>query len=174
METARPSKIRVTKLNEGQLRALVTIESDAAAQHHAQGIAGVAARGERDIVELTKQHNVRVAEADDVVAGYVAWRDESPGVAYIEDVLVSADFQRVGVGDKLLAAVREEAKGLKVPVMLIRARAGAPWASAFLEKEGFAPLDDAAPAVVKTWKGEQTAGGKPLAGEGIAVLWAKI
>ena len=169
-----PSKIRVTRLNEAQLTALVAIEGEHASQHHAHGLGEAIARGEREIAALTKRHNVRVVEADEKVAGYVAWRDESPGVAYLEDLLVGTDWQDTAVGEKLLESVKEEARGLKLPYLVTRVLSKAPYAPGLYKKAGFAPVDAAAPDVVQTWKGEQTAGGKALSEEGYAVLWAKI
>jgi amino-acid N-acetyltransferase len=170
----KPSKVRVTRMNEGQLNDLVAIEEARAAEHHAHGHDDVTARGLRDIAQLTKRHNVRVCEADEKPAGYLAWRDESPGVAYIEDLVVPEERQEHGVGEKLVEAMREEARGLKLPYVLVRSPSAAPWTPGFYAKSGFSPVDADAPDVVKTWQKEQTAGGKPLAGEGIAVLWAKI
>ena len=103
-ERTRPRRIRVSGLQETQLVSLVEIEQASAALYGDGGFTEgeVPARKLTDIVALTRDHNVRVAEADHVVAGYTAWRDEAPGVGVITTIAVHPDFQRVGVGSKLI------------------------------------------------------------------------
>ncbi|KYF59310.1 amino acid acetyltransferase [Sorangium cellulosum] len=171
-----PKRIRVTGLQEAQLPALVALEEACTAMYHESGFdaAEVPARALSEIVALTRRHEVRVAEADDEVAGYMAWRDEAPGVAYLEELSVHPDHQRRGIATRLLAELYGRARELGMEQVVLRSRERASWAQAFYRKAGFAPIGDDAPAKVRAWRGEQEASGKPLAREGVVVLWARI
>lgn len=110
-ERIQPQRIRITRLQEAQTEALIEVERACSGMYHEIGFdaAEVPVRTYADIAHLPRYHNVYVAEADHEVAGYVAWRDESPGVAYIEELSVHPQFQRFGIGSKLLATVEEDA-----------------------------------------------------------------
>jgi amino-acid N-acetyltransferase len=172
----KPQRVRVTKLQEGQIDAVVAIDLACKAAMHRAGVPAseAPARGLAGVAKLTKLHNVLAADADGVVAGYIAWRDESPGVAYIEDLAVKPDLQRAGVGTKLLDTVREEARGLALPVLLTRCWTRAASARAFLTKVGLVPLGSEAPEIaerVALWREEQQSpSGHGLAKEGQVVL----
>ncbi|WP_437971586.1 GNAT family N-acetyltransferase [Sorangium sp. So ce260] len=175
-ERTAPKRIRVTGLQEAQLPALVAAEQACTARYQEIGAdaAEVPARALPDIIALTRQHDVRVAEADDEVAGYLAWRDEAPGVAYLEQLVVHPDHQRRGIATRLLAELVERARELGMEQIVLRSREKASWAQAFCRKTGFAPLGDDAPAKVRAWRSEQEASGKPLTRSGEVVLWAAI
>ncbi|AUX32424.1 amino-acid acetyltransferase [Sorangium cellulosum] len=175
-ERTAPKRIRVTGLQEAQLPALAATEQACTAMYHEIGFdaAEVPARTLADIVALTRQHDVRVAEADGEAAGYLAWRDEAPGVAYLEEISVHPEHQRRGVATRLLAELHERARELGMEQIVLRARGRASWAQAFFKKAGFAPLGDDAPAKVRAWRSEQEAAGGPLTRSGEVVLWAAI
>ncbi|WP_129576017.1 MULTISPECIES: GNAT family N-acetyltransferase [Sorangium] len=166
----------MTGLQEAQLPALAATEQACTAMYHEIGFdaAEVPARTLADIVALTRQHDVRVAEADGEAAGYLAWRDEAPGVAYLEEISVHPEHQRRGVATRLLAELHERARELGMEQIVLRARGRASWAQAFFKKAGFAPLGDDAPAKVRAWRSEQEAAGGPLTRSGEVVLWAAI
>ena len=111
-EAPAPSKIRVVGLQDIHLDNVLEIEQLCKAQHHNHGVseAALPTRQLRDIAQLPRKHNVRVAEADDHVAGFAAWRDEEPGVGYVEELAVHPDYQPHGVGAALLEKIREEAR----------------------------------------------------------------
>ncbi|WP_437960778.1 GNAT family N-acetyltransferase [Sorangium sp. So ce119] len=171
-----PKRIRVTGLQEAQLPTLVALEQACKAMYHESGFdaADVPARTLAEIIALTRRHDVRVAEADDEVAGYLAWRDEAPGVAYLEELAVHPDHQRRGIATRLLAELLERAREVGMEQVVLRSREKASWAQAFFRKAGFAPLGDEAPEKVRAWRGEQEASGKPLVRDGEVVLWATI
>lgn len=175
-ERTAPKRIRVTGLQEAQLPTLVAMEQACTAMYHEIGFdeAEVPARTLSDIIALTRQHDVRVAEADDEVAGYLAWRDEAPGVAYVQELAVHPDHQRRGIATRLLAELEERARELGMEQIVLRSRERASWAQAFYKKAGFAPLGDDAPAKVRAWRSEQEAAGRPLTRSGEVVLWAAI
>jgi ribosomal protein S18 acetylase RimI-like enzyme len=175
-ERTAPKRIRVTGLQEAQLPALVATEQACTAMYNEIGVdaADVPARTHADIIALTRQHDVRVAEADEEVAGYLAWRDEAPGVAYVEELSVHPDHQRRGIATRLLAELEERARELGMAQIVLRSWERASWAQAFYKKAGFAPLGDDAPAKVRAWRSEQEAAGKPLTRSGEVVLWAAI
>jgi amino-acid N-acetyltransferase len=162
-------------LEEAQLAAVVELEKATTAMYYDAGFDGaeVPTRSMVEIAGLTRNHNVRVAEADYVVAGYAAWRDEEPGVGYIEDISVHPDFQRVGVGTKLFEAMRDEARDAGIPQLVVRVWTKAPWAMAFYKKLGFVLIDDGAPAPVAKWK-EQRSSGRPLTRPGEIAMWAPV
>ena len=171
----RPSKVSVGRLQDRQLDGVVELETQAKHMYIAHGFHGgdLHARTVAEVVKLTKGHNVRVAEADDKVAGYLAWRDESPGVGYIEQLCVHPKFQRFGVGTKLFDTVRAEVQDLNLGAITIRSWSKAPWAQAFLARCGFKPVDGAAPPLLLTWKEEQEAKG-PLVREGEVALYLAL
>lgn len=175
-ERTPPERIRLTGLQEAQLPALVELERACTAMYHDIGFdaAEVPARTLSDLVALTRGHDVRVAEADHVVAGYLAWRDESPGVAYLEELSVHPEFQRFGVGTRLLEELRERARELGMQQIVLRSWARASWAQAFYKKAGFAPIGDDAPEKVLAWRREREASGRPLTRPGEVLLWAAI
>jgi len=171
----RPSKVYVGRLQDRQLDKVVELEALAKQMYVAHGFAAgdIHARSLVEIVKLTKGHNVRVADADDVVAGYLAWRDESPGVGYVEELCVHPRFQRFGVGTKLFERARQEAEELNLRAMLVRCWAKATWAKAFFTKQGFKPVDGSLPEIVETWKGEQSAAG-PFVRDGEMALYLSL
>ena len=166
--SAAPIRIRTSGLQEQQVGDVVKLEESLATTQK-----GWEPRSLAGVVGLTKLHNVRVADSDDVVLGWVAWRDESPGVGVVEHLAVHPRFQRCGVGHALLEVVRGEARGVSLEHLVVRVPEGASAAKAFLRKEGFVPLDDKAGQRVLDWRDEQTAKG-PLAEEGDRVLWATV
>jgi GNAT superfamily N-acetyltransferase len=170
MSKQPPQRVRVTKLQEAQIDAVVAIDLACKDALHRAGVpaADLPARGLAGIAKLTKQHNVLVADADGVVAGYAAWRDESPGVAYLEEIHVKSDLQRLGVGTRLLDAVRENVRAVSLPVLVTRCWTKAAAARAFLAKAGLAPLGDSNERATM-WRQEQEAAG-PLAKDGQVVL----
>ncbi len=174
---APPHKVRIAKLQDAQLDGVVAVDLACNADMHRAGVPAseVPARGLAGLVKLTKGHDVLVADADGVVAGYAAWRDESPGVAYLEDIAVKPELQRLGVGKKLLDAVVEAAQAVSLPVLLTRVWTKAPGARAFLEKGGLAALDADAGERAAEWRAEQEGpGGHGLAKEGQAVLYRSL
>ena len=176
-ERSAPKRIRVTGLQEAQLPALVALEHACAAMSREGGAGAeeVEARTLADFAALTRRHDVRVAEVDGEVAGYLAWRDEAPGVAVIEELSVHPDHQRCGIGARLLAELQERARELGMEQIVVRAGERASWAHAFYKKKGgFAPLGDDAPARVRAWRSEREAAGTPLTRSGEVVLWAAI
>ncbi|XXT24627.1 GNAT family N-acetyltransferase [Sorangium sp. So ce429] len=175
-ERTAPKRLRVTGLQEAQLPALVALEQACTAMYHERGFdaAEIPARATSDLIALTRQHDVRVAEADDEVAGYMAWRDEAPGVAYLEELSVHPDHQRRGIATRLLEELHERARELGMEQVVLRSREKASWAQGFYRKAGFAALGDDAPEKVRAWRGEQEASGKPLTRPGEVVLWAAV
>lgn len=169
----RPERVRLTGLQEAQLPALVELDRACAETYYAIGFDGaeVPVRGEADFVALQRDHNVFVAEADHVVAGYAAWRDQAPGVAYLADISVHPDFQRFGIGTRLLEAVRDDAARLGLEHVVVRCWERATWAMRFYAKHGFVRLDERAPEKVRAFRDEQGAT-RPFTRPGELALWA--
>ena len=166
-----PERIRVTRLQEAQANAVVAIDAVCKEALHRAGVpaADFPARGLAGLVKLTKLHNVLVADADGIVAGYAAWRDESPGVACLEDIAVSPQHQRTGIGTQLLEAVRAEARAVPLPLLVTRCWVKAASARAFFARAGLTPAGAEAGERFRMWREEQEAGG-PLVKEGQILL----
>lgn len=175
-ERTPPSRVRVSGLQEAQLQALEELDAACAAMYYAIGFDGAAVPVNRaaDFAHLTREHTVHVAEADHVVAGYVAWRDEPPGVAYVAELAVHPDLQRFGVATKLLETVRGEARSARLTHLVARCWEKAPWAWGFYKKLGFAPIDAQAPARVQAWVAARAEGGRPLTRPGEQIVWAAV
>src|SRR5262249_33811488 len=142
-----PTRIRLTGLQELQLPDILALDAACSAMYYEVGFdaAEVPARVASDFVSLARGNSVKVAEADHVVAGFMAWRDESPGVAYVADISVHPDFQRFGIASKLLESARDEARGLRLEQMVVRCWEKATWAMAFYRRQRFMPIDATAP-----------------------------
>ncbi|MDC3957930.1 GNAT family N-acetyltransferase [Polyangium jinanense] len=171
-ERVRPQRIRITKLQETQVSDLVELEKACTAMYHDLGFdaAEVPPRTWNDIAHLPRHHNVFVAEADHEVAGYLAWRDESPGVAYLEELSVHPRFQRFGVGTRLLQRFEEDALNCERYDVIARMFEKATWAQAFYAHHGFAQLGDQASRKVLGWR-EERSGGRPLTRPGEVLIW---
>jgi amino-acid N-acetyltransferase len=171
-----PQKVRISKLQEAQIATLLELEQAVAALYYDIGFdaAEVPPRTEQDFYRLPRDHAVRVAEADHEVAGYAAWRDEAPGVAYLEELSVHPDYQRYGIGTKLLERVFEEARENDFRELVLRAWDKATWAQAFYKKAGFQPVDESAPEKVREWLALKTDGGRPFLRPGERALWVKV
>jgi GNAT superfamily N-acetyltransferase len=168
-----PQRVRIAKLQDAQLDGVVAIDLACKQQLHHAGVpaAEEPARGTSGVARLTKLHNVLVADADGVVAGYAAWRDESPGVAYLEELAVKPELQRHGIAEKLLEAVRGEASALSLPILLTRVWTKNKPGEALLEKAGFVPLPAHTSERAALWQSEQQAsGGHGLAKDGQVVM----
>ncbi len=170
-----PKRVRFTKLQEAQVADLVRLEHATAGMYHEIGFdaAEVPPRAANDITDLPHRHSVIVAEADHVVAGYAAWRDEAPGVAYIEELGVGPDYQRFGIGKALIEKIREEAREYRITEIVLRMWERATWADGFYEKLGFAAIGDTAPLKVRSWF-EAKNEGRPMLRPGELALWAPV
>ena len=174
-ERQRPKRVRFTKLQEAQVADLVRLEHATAGMYHEIGFdtAEVPPRAANDISGLPHRHSVIVAEADHVVAGYAAWRDEAPGVAYVEELGVHPDFQRFGIGKALIDELRGQARDYRITEIVLRMWQRAEWAAAFYKKLGFEPIDDSAPLKVRSWF-EAKNEGRPMLRPGELALWAPV
>lgn len=176
-ERTAPARIHITTgLQEAHLADLVKLDEVCNALYYEVGFdaAEVPSRSEADLVALARHNSVRVAEADHVVAGILAWHDEAPGVAYLVDVQVHPDYRRFGIGGRLLDALRDEARKLRLEQVVVRCWEKATWAMAFYRRQRFMPIDATAPAKVQGWKEERLATGKPLTRPGEVALWSPI
>src|SRR4051794_6908286 len=113
-ERTAPTRVRITRLQEVQLPDLVKLDAACASMYYELGFDGaeVPVRKAADFVALTRGHNLYVAEADHVPAGFVAFRDEPPGIACLADISVDPAYQRFGIGTKLLDVMDDDAKSL--------------------------------------------------------------
>ena len=171
-DRVKPQRIRITRLQETQVSDLVELEKACTAMYHDLGFdaAEVPARTWNDIANLPRHHNVFVAEADHEVAGYLAWRDESPGIAYLEEISVHPRFQRFGVGTRLLQQFEEDALRCNLHDAIARTFEKAAWAQSFYAHHGFSQLGDQASRKVLAWR-EERSGGRPLTRPGEVLIW---
>ena len=149
-----PEKIRITKLQEAQVQELGKIEAGVADMFQAIGVSQEP-RSDMQIVQLTRRHDVLVAEADDHVAGYLAWADEAPGIAHLVLLMVAPDFQRFGIGTRLLRALGESASSHGIETVVTPVWEKATWSMAFLGVRGFSPLNGAPPEKLTMWREER-------------------
>lgn len=171
-----PKRVRLTGLQEAQLPELLKVEAQCAAMYHAIGFdaAEVPVRSAADLAGLVRHHSVHVAEADHVAVALLAWRDESPGVAYLADLQVHPDYQRFGIGTRLFDLLETEVRSHGFEQIVVRCWEKATWAQAFYRRRGFVPLgDDDAPTKVLAWKHERSQGG-PIVRPGEVLLWSKV
>jgi amino-acid N-acetyltransferase len=170
-----PTKIRVTKLQEAQLHDLDMLEQACAAQLHSVGVgpSQVSPRSEVEIARLTRDHDVLVAEADHEVAGYMAWADEAPGVAWLPIFMVAPEYQRFGVATHMLRELGEITSGLNISTVVTGAWERAPWSLAFLGVRGFQMLEVGAsgvPEKLASWASRRV---PELSEPGSRLWWAR-
>ena len=152
-ERTRPDRVKILKLQEAHIAELMTVERACAEKYYELGFdaAEVPVGSEQDFYKMPKNHAVRVAEADYKPVGYVAFRDEAPGIVYIEDLEVHPDLWRFGLGRELLGRVAAETRELGLDVVIAKVFVRAEFAREFYHALGFLPIDDAAPAAAKEW-----------------------
>ncbi len=175
-ERVPPKRVRLEKLQEVHVPDLRQVDHACAEQYWALGFdaAEVPVRTAGDFYHLPRHHAVRVAEADYKVCGFSAFRDEAPGVAYLEDVSVHPEYQRFGIGRKLVEHVFEEARAANLSQVVLRVWDKAEWAKAFYVSLGFRPIGDDAPAKVREWLALKTEGGRPFLRPGESAWWVNI
>ncbi|NUP04669.1 MAG: GNAT family N-acetyltransferase [Polyangiaceae bacterium] len=166
----------MSKLQEAHIDALKRIDHACCEMYWELGFdaAEVPTRTTQDFYAMPKFHAVRVAEADYDPAGFAAWRDEAPGVIYLEELAVHPAYQRFGIASKLMERLFEEAREGDFGEVVLRSWERAGWAQAFYRRLGFRPIDDDAPAKVRDWLAEKTDGGRPFLKPGEVVLWGSV
>ncbi|MFO0553199.1 MAG: GNAT family N-acetyltransferase [Polyangiaceae bacterium] len=178
-ERTPPRRIRIGKLEEVQVADLVKVDRACAEMYWLLGFdaAEVPTRSSNEFYQLPRNHAVRVAEADYNVAGFVAWRDEAPGIAYVEDIGVHPDYQRFGVGRKLMERVFEEAREAGFTEIALRAWDKVDFVQAFYKKLGFSRFEPGSasnPEKLALWYEEKTAGDRPFLRPDESVLWRAV
>jgi N-acetylglutamate synthase-like GNAT family acetyltransferase len=176
-ERTPPAKIRVTGLQEAQLKGLQQIEQACAAMHYEAGLTPeqVSPLSFTEIAALFRSHDLCVAEADCEVAGYLAWRDEPPKVGYLVILNVAPEYQRFGVATRLLREMGTSCREKEIEYVVARCWQSATWAAAFLAVVGFRPLDgsDEPPKPVREWRKRAAASGQ-LEVPGQTVFWRSV
>ena len=171
-ERTPPTRIRITGLQEAQIEDLERFEYEAANELGEFGIERPP-RDQRAIARLTRTHDVYVAEADDEPAGYLAWRDDAPGVAVLDALVVGVAHRRFGIATRLLRELGERARkaGLGEVVTGVHPKASA--AAAFLAVSGFTPLAGAGelPPKLAGWSETHA---EEQAASGDAQHWRKV
>lgn len=179
-----PQRVRMEKLQEIHVPDLKKVDAACAEQYWALGFdaAEVPVRTSGDFYRLPKSHAVWVAEADGQVAGFIAFRDESPGVGYIEDIAVHPELQRFGIGRRLIEKARLELAHLGFVEVVLKVKSRARWAVAFYEALGFHTLGDPSalgdpnapdvPERVAAWRAEKVdEEDRPYLRPGEDVMW---
>lgn len=171
-ERLPPTRIRITRLQEAQLADLVAIDAACNAQLRDAGMPAelLTVRADADIARLTRTHDVYVAEADHVVAGCLAWRDEPPKIAHLEWLAVAPDFQRFGIATRLLREMGDRCDEAAIAHTVVRCPNKGLWGRSFFAALGFRVAGPDAPTDVAEWLSRRTAeagGAEP----GIEVQW---
>ncbi len=173
-ERKPPERVRVTGLQEAQLQDLVAIEGRLAEHQVGEGVPQdqLVVRSEVQIASLRRQHDVYVAEADHEPAGYLAWRDEAPGVAVLAVLVVDPELMRYGVGTRLLRELGEKAARAGIGHVVRVAGGKDKNEAAFLASRGFMPEDAGQlPEKVTEWR---AGAGAEAVGADEKLWWAKV
>ena len=171
---APPVKLRVTGLQEAQLSVLTRLEEQAAALRAEAGVPAerCIAQTAPEIVRMKRDHDVRVIEADQEPVGYLAWRDQAPGIAILERLLVEPSYRRFGLATRLLLEIGEKAKEHAIALAVCLCPETDLAAQRFLSKRGFlrsGPLAEGPPLVLEWLEG---AGAERLV-LGVELWWAE-
>jgi ribosomal protein S18 acetylase RimI-like enzyme len=176
---APPERVRTSKLQEIHVAELVAIDHACTELYWALGhdAAAVPQRRASDFYKLPRSHSVWVAEADGDVAGFIAFRDESPGVGFIEDLQVNPQLQRFGIGRRLVEKAELELRHLGFHEVVLKVWDDAPWALGFYRALGFERYDGSpgTPEKVRAWREEKVdTEDRPYLQPGQSVLWRKL
>ena len=138
-----PVRVRVTGLQEAHLLELMRIETELAQEWLGLGVPtdALAPRSDRELARLVRDHDVYVLEADHQVAGYLAWQDQSPGVAMLGSLTIAPPYRRFGLAMRLCRELGEVAQQHGVGVAVATCYARAAGAMAFLAVNGFMPIE---------------------------------
>jgi N-acetylglutamate synthase-like GNAT family acetyltransferase len=171
-EQQAPQRVRVHKLQEAHVKELLKMEAACAEQLVEAGVneASITVRTEDDFYLLPKKHNVFVTEADHQATGYLAWRDEAPGVAVVAEFRVNPSFLPFGLGEQLLAKLEEDARGASLKGAAIVVAEKASWTADLLKKAGFQKGEPVGQAKIADWFQRMGGAGSLDAGE---VMWWK-
>jgi ribosomal protein S18 acetylase RimI-like enzyme len=174
----RPERVRMSKLQEIHVPVLVAIDHACSERYWDLGhdAAAVPKRRESDFYKLPRTHAVWVAEADGEVAGFIAFRDEAPGVGFVEDLQVHPELQRFGIGRRLFEKAEIELRHLGFEEVVLKVWDDAEWAAAFYRALGFEPYEaSSAPENVRAWREEKVdEEDRPYLQPGQSVLWRKL
>ena len=156
---APPERIRVTGLQEAQLPDLVGIEARCAQMFYEIGLSEeqVTPRSEVDIAKLTRSHDLRIAEADQETAGYLAWADEAPGVAWMPILMIDPERQHFGIGTQLLRTLGDATAKHGIGYVVTPCWVRATDSIAFLTARGFKPLEGELPSKLAAWSERRAA-----------------
>ena len=148
-----PVKIRITKLQEAQLAELVRIDEETVAMHLEAGIASLSPRSDVELAAMTRNHDILVAEADDHVAGFLAWADQAPGVAWIAELAIDPMRHRQGIATRMLRELGETAQRHGIELVVASCFDTATWALSFLAVRGFQKVEPGAgmPNKLSAW-----------------------
>ncbi len=172
MSVPAPAKLRVTGLQEAHLDPVLAIDATCKAEHQARG-AELTALTLKELAQLPRKHNVRVAEADDVPVGFGAWRDEEPGVGVVEELSVLPPYREHGVAEALLDKFREEARAAGIGYLVVRAWEASPSSKDALLALHFRPLPTELPDTLARWF-ELTEAAGPVTLPGQVLLHALV
>ncbi|MBX3182385.1 MAG: GNAT family N-acetyltransferase [Polyangiaceae bacterium] len=172
MSVPAPAKLRVSGLQEAHVDSVLAIDTVVKTEHQSHG-ADAAPLTLKELAQLPRKHNVRVAEADDVPVGFGAWRDEEPGVGVVEELSVLPPYREHGVAEALLDKFREEARAAGIQHLVVRAWEASPSSKdAFLALH-FRPLPAELPDTLARWL-ELTEAAGPVTLPGQVLLHALV
>ncbi|AKT40441.1 GNAT family N-acetyltransferase [Chondromyces crocatus] len=177
-ERTPPDRIRVTKLQEAQLPALIEIEQACAAMYRDIGLDDTSwpPRTLPELVASTRDHDLLVAEADHQVVGFLIWRDEAPGVARLIHLVVHPDYQRFGIARRLLETLQDSARAHDLSHIVSSVWDRAPWALAFCREVGLQTerAGEGAPEAIQRWSEQRKTAGEELLRPGERLVWRPI
>ena len=173
-----PQRVRLEKLQEVHVPELVKLDHACSALYWELGFdaAEVPTRTHGDFYRLPKSNAVWVAEADGTVAGFIAYHDEEPGVGFVEDVSVHPEFQRWGIGRRLMDRAVSELAHLGFTEVVLKVFEQASWATAFYGALGFLEYrTEEAPQKLREWRESKLdTEDRPLLRPGQKLLWRKL
>lgn len=136
MEIAKPSPQDFQRLAEIHNEAIKPF-------HEVYSIEEIVAFGDEietaETIGLTTQtKEVLIAKnSNNVVEGYVAFRKKNVDVTWISSLYIDPQFQRQGIGEKLLSEVEKSAKESECKLVALETHKSADWAISFYKKRGY-------------------------------------
>lgn len=136
MEITKPSAQDFQRLSEIHNEAIKPF-------HEVYSIEEIAAFGNEietaETIGLTTQtKEVLIAKTDErVIEGYIAFRKKNDDVVWISSLYIDPQFQRQGVGEKLLNEVEKAAQETGCKLVALETHKSADWAINFYKKRGY-------------------------------------
>lgn len=97
---------------------------------------------EETMRDTLKRREMLVAKDGDKIFGYITFRNKHDAVVWVSSLYVDPDFQKKGIGRKLIESVEKFAKDSNCKLVALETHKDATWAINFYKKLGYELVND--------------------------------